>query len=285
MEFNLLENAFDYILEAVQQLQGKRPAKRRIKYGIIHLWSGIELLLKKRLMDEHWSLIFRDINKADKNALNSGDFISVYFDDSLVRLSKICGIDLSQHKDALNKIREDRNRLEHFQMEFSKPVVISNLVRAWSFILDFSVSHLDIVNDPKAFELFEKIRDKMVVHENFIDERMKLVSPEIQKFKSEEYPHTIIDCPLCFQEALILKGGSCGCLFCKVELDWEEAMEKWVILKEGYYRYYDKDRLVDPLITECPECEFVGLYRFEDGISQPPEPAAICFHCGVSTSW
>jgi hypothetical protein len=282
MEFNLLENAFDYILDAVLQLQGKRPSKKRIKYGIVHLWSGIELLLKRRLMDEHWSLIFRDINKADKRALESGEFISVYFDDAVARLKKICSVDLSNYQDTLNKIREDRNKLEHFQISLTKPVVISNLVHAWSFILDFAVSHLNLNDDPIASELFEKIKFKMIEHEAFIDKRKKTVAPEIQRLKSEEYPYTIIDCPICFQESLILKGETCNCLFCITDLDWESAMEKWVILKEGYYRYYDKDRLVDPLIIECPECEFEALYRFEGGDAQPPDPAAICFHCGES---
>ena len=59
-------------------------------------------------------------------------------------------------------------------------------------------------------------------------------------------------------------------------------MERWVILNEGYYRYHDKDRLVDPLITECPSCGYEGLYSFEFGDSQPPDPAAICFQCGES---
>lgn len=59
MELSILENAFDYLFDAVKQLQAKRPSKRRIKYGIVHLSSGIELLIKKRLMDEHWSLILK----------------------------------------------------------------------------------------------------------------------------------------------------------------------------------------------------------------------------------
>ena len=282
MEINLLENAFDYILDAVQQLQGKRPSKKRIKYGIVHLWSGIELLLKKRLLEEHWSLIFRDINKADKKALETGEFTSVYFDDAIVRLNKICGVDLGQYKDPLNKIREDRNRLEHFQITLSRSEAISNLVKAWGFILDFTSIHIKFEDDPEAIDLFEKIKEKMIVHEKFINERLESITPEIKRLKSEQYPYTIIDCPLCFQDALILKGGTCECLFCNAKLDWELAMERWVILTEGYYRYYDKDRLVDPLITECPECEFEALYRFEDGDAQPPDPAAICFHCGIA---
>lgn len=285
MKINLLENAFDYILDAVQQLQGSRPSPKRIKYGVVHLWIGIELLLKKRLMDEHWSLIFRDINKADKKALESGEFISVYFDDAVARLKNICNVDLGNYKETLNKIREDRNRIEHFQVTLSKPEVISNMVKAWSFILDFAVSHLNIKDEHNIMNLFDKIRDKMIAHEKFIVARLQAIDSDLQREKSEKYPYTIIDCPSCFQDTLLLKGETCECLFCKSEFDWETAMEKWVILREGYYRYYNKDRLVDPLITECPECEFEALYRFEDGDAQPPDPAAICFHCGCSFSY
>ena len=157
MNLGLLENAFDYILDAVQQLQGKRPSKRRIKYGIVHLWSGIELLIKKRLMDEHWSLIFKDINKADKKALNSGDFVSVYFDEAIKRLKNICEVDIGNHRAVLDKIREDRNRLEHFQITLPKEAAISNIVKAWNFVLDFVSAHIDMSNERDSGELFEKI--------------------------------------------------------------------------------------------------------------------------------
>jgi len=283
MNLGLLENAFDYILDAVQQLKGKRPAKRRIKYGIVHLWSGIELLIKKRLMDEHWSLIFRDINKADKNALNSGDFVSVYFDEAVKRLKNICEVDIGNHRTVLDKIREDRNRLEHFQITLPKEAAISNIVKAWNFVLDFASAHIDLSNERDSEELFEKIKRKIIVHEEFVKERLKVIEPEIEKNRSEQYPYTIIDCPECLQDTLLLKGGNCECLFCRSDFDWEDAMGKWLIRHEGYYRVFDyKDRMIDPLVFECPECEFEGLYRFEDGDTQPPDPAAICFHCGRS---
>jgi len=283
MNLGLLENAFDYILDAVQQLQGKRPSKRRIKYSIVHLWSGIELLIKKRLMDEHWSLVFRDINKADRKALNSGDFVSVYFNEAVKRLNNICGVGVGNHKDVLDKIREDRNRLEHFQITLSKEAAVSNVVKAWNFVLDFVSAHIDLSNERDSVELFEKIKQNIIIHEKFIKERLKIIEPEIEKNRSEQYSYTIIDCPECLQDTLLLKGGKCECLFCRSDFDWEDAMEKWLIRHEGYYRVFDyKERMIDPLIHECPECGAEGMYLFEHGDAQPPDPAAICFHCGSS---
>ena len=155
-------------------------------------------------------------------------------------------------------------------------------MKAWNFVLDFVAAQIDLSNEPDSEELFEKIRRKIIIHEEFVKERLKLIKPEIEKNQSEQYPYTIIDCPECFQDTLVLRGGNCECLFCTADFDWEDAMEKWLIRHEGYYRYWDKDRMVDPLVFECPECGLQGLYRYEDGDAQPPDPAGICFHCGSS---
>ena len=34
-----------------------------MKYATVELWDGIELILKARLMSEHWSLTFRNPGK------------------------------------------------------------------------------------------------------------------------------------------------------------------------------------------------------------------------------
>lgn len=225
---------------------------------------------------------FKDINKADKAALNSGDFASVYFDDAIKRLKNICSVDIGPHKEILDKIRDDRNRLEHFQITLSKEAAISNVVKAWTFVLDFASSHLDFSKDPNSILLFEKIKTTIVIHEQFVNERLKFITPDIEANNSEKYPYTVIDCPECFHDSLFLKAGYSECLFCRTKEDWKKTMEKWLIVHEGY-RYFDlKERSIDPLIHECPECSHEGMFRFEDGDPQPPDPAAICFHCGVS---
>jgi hypothetical protein len=281
-KIGLLENAYDYVLDAVRQLRGKNPGKRKIKYAIIHLWSGIGLLLKSRLMQEHWSLIFRDINKADKTALETGSFFSVNFNESISRLKNICNVDIDSHKDILEKIRKDRNRLEHFQIKKSKDTAISNLVTVWGFILDFSVSEIDFSNENRAEKLFREIKEEIIPHEEFIQKRLVEIEPKLKENKDKKYPHTVIDCPECLQDTLFLMGGNCECLFCRERLSWEDAMEKWLILHEGWYNYYDyKERSIYPLTEECPECGEESLYKFEYGGAQPPDPAAICFHCGA----
>ena len=61
---NLLENGLDYIYEAVEPIfVAHKLSQHSWKYSVLHLYSGIELLLKERLRQEHWSLIFENVEK------------------------------------------------------------------------------------------------------------------------------------------------------------------------------------------------------------------------------
>ncbi len=281
----LFENALDYILNAVNRLNLDEPDIIELKYSIVHLWSGIELLIKKRLMNEHWSLIFRDVNKARKASLESGDFISVYYDDAIKRLQDICDIDLSKYQPILKKIREDRNRLEHFQINISKASAISNLIKAWIFILDFITEHLSFEGEIVAEGYFEEIKSIMINHNEFVNQRLKDIEPVIEKNKNETFPYTIIDCPECMQDTMFLLGDESHCYFCNSHLSWEETKKRWLETHEGHKFSDPKEILADPLIHECPECEMEGLYQFEDDSTHLPDIGWICFACGGKWEW
>ncbi|WP_419655663.1 uncharacterized protein Dvar_47580 [Desulfosarcina variabilis str. Montpellier] len=60
MESNILENSLIHLLDAVNRLSEPAPDNNAIKYALVHLWRGLNLLLKKRLFDEHWSLIYKN---------------------------------------------------------------------------------------------------------------------------------------------------------------------------------------------------------------------------------
>ena len=84
---NLLDNGLDYIHEAVEPiLIAHKQSQHSWKYSVLHIYSGIELLLKERLKREHWSLIFQDINNANLTKLEKGNFVSVYHDELVKRL-------------------------------------------------------------------------------------------------------------------------------------------------------------------------------------------------------
>ncbi|MDR2889886.1 MAG: hypothetical protein LBV33_08645 [Lachnospiraceae bacterium] len=68
-----------------------------LKQAIINLSNCLELLIKYRLLVEHWGFIFDDVNKAKAISLDSGDFISVSFNKGIERLRNICNIDTDRY--------------------------------------------------------------------------------------------------------------------------------------------------------------------------------------------
>lgn len=81
VEFSMIENGLDFIATMLNYTDNKEKNKYDVKYSVLHLSSGIELILKYKLMLLDWRDIFQDIKKADKDDLCSGDFISVYSKD------------------------------------------------------------------------------------------------------------------------------------------------------------------------------------------------------------
>lgn len=103
----LIENAVDFLNQAADGLE-KNP-----KHSVIHFYTAVELLLKARLVREHWSLVV-SIHPDWKKFLD-GDFVSVSFEEICERLDKIVGSALSvTAKEKFNKIRIHRNKMVHF---------------------------------------------------------------------------------------------------------------------------------------------------------------------------
>jgi hypothetical protein len=96
------------------------PDQRDLKYAILHLQAATEVLLKVRLMREHWSLVFRNADQATQSALSSGDFQSVGLKETLTRLKGIAGVDPSpKHREGFLRLSDERNKLQHIRSMLS----------------------------------------------------------------------------------------------------------------------------------------------------------------------
>jgi len=274
MNITLVENALDFILSAVEWAKGDDV--RSLKYAILHLSDGVELILKEKLRRDHWSLLFADVDKANENALKTGDFKSVDFDDCVGRLQSISGLNLKSHIDLLRLLRRHRNRLQHFEYNGSKDEVIAILVKTWGFVLDFLHDHLsDVVSDQN--KIIEKIRELMIENESFVKERSAQMLLLVEKFKDSS--NTVLDCPRCFEPALLIPGDeNPHCVFCRYSASPEEAVEDWCA--EFFGVQDPKERYTDPDIFTCPECGLDTLIRQELGGMNPPDPGWVCFNCG-----
>ena len=62
MQYSMLENGMDFIISGILHLQKAESENveeniqgRELKYALLHLSSGIELVFKSRLNIEHWT--------------------------------------------------------------------------------------------------------------------------------------------------------------------------------------------------------------------------------------
>ena len=106
---NLVENAFDFLNQAIQEFPS-HP-----KYSMIHFCAAVELLIKARLMQEHWALIVAKPEDADQGKFLQGDFNSVGLDEANRRLSRVADDGIGQRAlESFRSISKHRNRLIHF---------------------------------------------------------------------------------------------------------------------------------------------------------------------------
>ncbi len=273
LEFALLENGIDFIHRALECLSGKSDA-RDLKYGILHLSAGIEIVFKERLRREHWSLVFCDIDKANEEALERGDFKSIYLHSSLKRLHTICGIELSKEEKAiLNNLRDRRNKIEHFTIEEDLESVKSITAKAVNLILNFI--RIELKETTEDNEQLKEIFELSLEYTEFVDHRLETLQLKIDK---EE--RTIFICPKCLQETLVLDDVS-ECLFCNYSGTSENVAEDIIHSVLGISWRHLADGGEWPL-HNCPGCESESLINLIYAQGQFGNMQFICLTCGSS---
>lgn len=109
---SLTNNAIDFLERSVGELDASP------KYSVIHFCAGLEMLLKARLMREHWSLVVAKPELAKLSNFKSGDFISVTMSDARVRLKNVADIEISDDAfKSFDVISKHRNKIIHFYHE------------------------------------------------------------------------------------------------------------------------------------------------------------------------
>lgn len=278
LKLTLVENALDFFCEGIEHFDDKDP--RSLKYAILHIASAVELVLKARLAREHWALIFKDPSRANRGKLEKGDFGSADFQGVQDRLEGICKIDLSKHKVIMKTLRDMRNRIQHFAFSGDVPEISSILTRTWSFLWDFIHSHMPKEANNEQNTLAE-IKERMMKHEDYVAQRLADIKPGLDALRRDG--SLVVECPSCLQEALAVPGDeNPHCCFCRYQDSAAQVADDWATVFVGYPHTDPKDRMIAPVLKECPECGMETMIEFEDGGMTPPDPAWVCFACGQS---
>ena len=202
---NLLDNALDFLLSAAKAVH-RDEGPRSHKEAVLHLANGIELVLKARLVREHWSLIFSRIDQASFEELSKADFNSVDFPTAVKRLEQIAGVIIDKaahsHIDSLRKLR---NKITHFTTTLDSTQTKSLVAKSMTFCIEFCEQQAMVTHDVPS--KIGEIRVNLTELQEFVDARMKSIS--------EEWGGALIwDCPECWQDALVIDGGEVECKYC-----------------------------------------------------------------------
>jgi hypothetical protein len=110
----LCENGFGFVSRAIEQLW-ENVSPDALKYPVIHFYSGVKLLVKARLMHEHWTLIVADCDKADIDKFLNGEAQTVGLDQAVQRLKMVAKVSVPPNAiNSFEELRKHRNRMVHF---------------------------------------------------------------------------------------------------------------------------------------------------------------------------
>ena len=280
LKYTILENGLDFVYDAINNLsianekQIEEDAKERlIKYALLHLSSGAELIFKSRLLNENWAYVFSDINKAKKAAFEAGDFTSVDSDSTILRLENFCGITFTdKDKIFLKNLRKKRNKVEHFEINDNVLAVESYIYKGISILMRF-------VAEQYEFEYFSENEYKILCDIKRIMLKLEKHYTELKLLAEKElksYDNMVIKCPECEEKFLLIGDCEVKCCFCGYQESGAEAANDYIHNVLGIDEYSTiKDGGEYPLYT-CPECGDDALvYDCENGM-------AICFYCGYT---
>lgn len=264
INLNMVENGLDFISKSIETVD--KPDED-LKYSLINLHAGTQLLLKEILYQEHWSLIFQNIETSDKDKLKSGDFVSVNHDTLIKRLQKIGGIEFDEHLlDKMDWLRKERNKAEHYHFVVSADVLKSNIVKLFTYLIPFIKSELIKTGYISSEdERFLEIQEYLNEFDEYVNGRLELLQNLLKVVE------VVLKCPVCNQETVEFTDETDAyCHFCdkNIENFPELYIESFV---DTYSHLMDGGE--DPLY-ECPECD-LETFLCLDGYQY------VCLTCGV----
>ena len=291
MQYSMLENGMDFIISGILHLQKAESENveeniqgRELKYALLHLSSGIELVFKSRLNIEHWTYIFDDMNKASKKSYKDGSLKTVDSNTAIDRLEKLCDYSFDKkQKMHLKKLREARNRFEHGYIN-NNPKAIENIINnAVKVIVDFLDKNYQEFEFPSNMdlsegltdnerELFKKLTIEIKSLKNHHDDALKLAHSRAMNTTLEEY---LMECPECGEKFLRYADDDkkCECYFCGYSDESNNVAKRYIenILQiPEYESVYDGEDF--PLYT-CLECNIESLVKTDN--------IYFCFNCGM----
>ena len=214
IKLDLVENGKDSLRHAVEHFtDNSKPTD--LKYAVLHVFHAVELFLKAALSKSHSSLIFQKPEDAKNLSARTVDF------QTLLRRLKAVDAELSEDDcKHLDTLRQERNKIEHYQVDLDKQEVQNWIGQAMRILNEFVEVELEFK--------FEDVLDRdtyQVLAESIYTFEQQLARAEEalpQWGPNESLEHELITCPECGQDTIPdddpeFEDNRVRCRFCNSE--------------------------------------------------------------------
>ena len=219
LKLNLLSNGIDFIQSGVRFFLHDEPDPVSHKYAILHLFSGLVLLLKERLKREHHSLIFKDVKEAGKSNAKTVDF-----DEVIVRLEACASVVFDDKaKRTLRTAQGLRNLIEHYELAVDvrqAQAIIGDLSElSYLFLRDQLDVRLENHVEPEVWDRMQELRrisarlkqEEIAAWKHRVAKYSALSDEELDALADlEPYhprhnpdPASFLQCPECWEETVV----------------------------------------------------------------------------------
>jgi len=248
---SLVTNAIEFLDTSLDNLN-KKP-----KNSLVDFYTSIELFLKARLMNEHWTLIISKPENANLNNFQNGDFHSIFLEDSIKRLKNILNEPLSDKIiENFRSLAEHRNQIVHFShTDYSNATKISIVAEQWS---SWHYLHQLLINKWKNIfknhlQEISRINKRMLAEIEFIKAKYEELKPEIQK--KIKGGAQVVGCHHCKMDSAVIGdfhkwGIDYDCMVCGTKDTFIKAVQDVIACQKcGHdFEFFQKG------LTNCPHC-------------------------------
>lgn len=287
----LVENALDFAEVSVRQLETKP------KYSVINFYTAVELILKARLVDEHWSLAVSNLQKATRQHFDEADFQSIGLEEAKLRIKNTLpdgeGLTEGEFK-AYDALRKRRNKAVHFYhpdyLGGHQPEVAVEQFLAWRYLYRrLTTTWLESFNG--VCDRIEELNKVIVGYQKYFDvvfaDFQKRLAEINEKRKKTGKPALIVGfCVSCERQAVEIKGRHTKHVFSGVcQVCDEEQVLITLPCKEC-----SNEVAVSPWkVIPCLNCDSLSTYEpksLEDNLGIPPleESWGYCHLCDAGPS-
>lgn len=250
IELSILENASDFVEEALKNLEEADRDPKRWKFAIFNITQSIELIMKEALSREHQWLLFEDVDKQK---------FTVNWRTARARLDKLGKLDLSKQEQAnLDFAFKKRNSIVHHSVE----IIPEQLKPAFATLLGLT-THLyqtlldDDLRNHVPKQLFRRIMDISDYGEEVLKQALKApldLDDNIRRCPDCGYESFKINCEL-EAECLVCHTKEERVWFCESCDDLiiggdEYDLDGTVWCESCVYRQRDRDQYLEDEIMD-----------------------------------